>query len=117
MPIYEYECQNCGIITEALQGFKEKPLKKCPECGKLKLERMISLSSFHLKGNGWYTTEYGKNTKPHEPISESPSTDNKMDNKTDNKTEKTDANKESVAQSIKQDTKKAKGESTTSSAT
>lgn len=59
MPIYEYECTKCGEITEALQSFSDKPLKRCKLC-RGKLERIVSLSSFHLKGNGWYTTDYAK---------------------------------------------------------
>lgn len=59
MPIYEYHCKKCDRIFEELQGFNDKPLKKCRECGG-KVERLISLSAFHLKGSGWYETEYGK---------------------------------------------------------
>jgi len=60
MPIYEYECTKCASITEALQGFNDKPLKRCKHC-KGKLERIMSLSSFQLRGNGWYSTDYAKN--------------------------------------------------------
>ena len=62
MPIYEYECNKCSEITEALQRFSDPPLKKCPHCGG-KLHKMMSLGAFHLKGQGWYTTDYkGKNS-------------------------------------------------------
>ena len=60
MPIYEYECKACGLYFDELQGFNDKPIKKCPECKKNKVEKLISLSSFHLQGNGWYETDYGK---------------------------------------------------------
>ncbi len=59
MPIYEYECKKCGDVIEAIQSFNDSPLRKHKQCGG-KLERLISLSSFHLKGSGWYDTEYGK---------------------------------------------------------
>jgi putative FmdB family regulatory protein len=59
MPIYEYECENCGKIVEAYQRFSEKPLKKCEYCAG-RLNRLISQSTFHLKGTGWYVTDYGK---------------------------------------------------------
>lgn len=59
MPIYEYECQKCGKITEALQDFNDSPLKRCKSCGG-KLERIVSLSSFQLRGTGWYSTDYVK---------------------------------------------------------
>lgn len=62
MPIYEYQCKNCGEALEALQGFNDKPLRKCKSCGKNALERLISLSAFHLKGSGWYSTDYGLNS-------------------------------------------------------
>lgn len=57
MPIYEYECLSCGNIEEALQKFSDKPLSKCPHCSG-KLQKLISQSSFHLKGSGWYVTDY-----------------------------------------------------------
>jgi len=57
MPIYEYECTQCGKIEEAIQKFSDKPLKKCRHCSG-KLHRLISQSTFHLKGSGWYVTDY-----------------------------------------------------------
>jgi putative FmdB family regulatory protein len=57
MPLYEYECSECGRIEEVLQSFSDKPLKKCRHC-KGKLHKLISQSSFHLKGTGWYVTDY-----------------------------------------------------------
>ena len=60
MPIYEYQCKACGYIFEEIQGFKDDPIKKCPECKKNKVEKLISLSAFHLQGSGWYETDYGK---------------------------------------------------------
>jgi putative FmdB family regulatory protein len=62
MPIYEYKCSKCGVV-EVMQGIKEAPLKKCPNC-KSKVERMISSSSFVLKGSGWYATDYAKKSPP-----------------------------------------------------
>jgi putative FmdB family regulatory protein len=62
MPIYEYKCSKCGVV-EVMQGIKEAPLKKCPNC-KSKVERMISSSSFVLKGSGWYATDYAKKSTP-----------------------------------------------------
>ena len=62
MPIYEYECTGCDHITEALQKFSDKPLQKCPHCGG-KLNKIMSLNAFQLKGSGWYVTDYkGKNS-------------------------------------------------------
>jgi putative FmdB family regulatory protein len=57
MPIYEYECSQCGRIEEALQKFSDKPLTTCQQCAG-RLTRLISQSTFHLKGSGWYVTDY-----------------------------------------------------------
>ena len=57
MPIYEYECIKCHQTTEALQKFSDPPLSSCPHC-KGKLKKLMSLNSFHLKGSGWYVTDY-----------------------------------------------------------
>lgn len=59
MPIYEYQCQSCHKQSEFWQSIKDDPETKCPHCGEEALSRMISLSSFHLKGQGWYATDYG----------------------------------------------------------
>ncbi len=61
MPIYEYECLKCGKTTEAMQKFSDQPLSECEHCHG-SLRKMISMSTFHLKGSGWYVTDYsGKN--------------------------------------------------------
>ena len=57
MPIREYKCKDCGNYIEVIQGINEKPLEKCEQCGG-KLEKLISNSSFVLKGSGWYKTDY-----------------------------------------------------------
>jgi putative FmdB family regulatory protein len=59
MPIYEYECENCGRIEEALQRFSDKPLTRCRHCAG-KLHKLVSQSAFHLKGAGWYVTDYAR---------------------------------------------------------
>jgi putative FmdB family regulatory protein len=60
MPIYEYVCSGCGHEVEAWQKISEKPKKVCPVCHARKLERLISNTSFQLKGSGWYVTDYAK---------------------------------------------------------
>lgn len=59
MPLYEYQCTTCGIIEEAIQKFSDTPLTTCRHCSG-KLNKLISQSSFHLKGTGWYVTDYSK---------------------------------------------------------
>lgn len=58
MPIYEYQCDKCEHILEALQKFTEEPLKFCPECGADALKRLLSAPRFRLKGSGWYETDF-----------------------------------------------------------
>jgi len=76
MPIYEYECSKCGQIEEALQKFSDKPLTKCRHCSG-KLNKLVSQSTFHLKGSGWYVTDYAAKSqdsaKPSEKTKENKS--------------------------------------------
>ncbi len=57
MPTYEYECTTCGTQFEREQKITEDPVKECPECGN-SVKRIISSSSFVLRGSGWYVTDY-----------------------------------------------------------
>ena len=77
MPLYEYKCHSCGKTFEVIQKFSDEPLKTHPECGG-EVERLLSAPAFHLKGTGWYATDYGKGNgaragelKPSEKSSES----------------------------------------------
>ena len=63
MPIYEYKCQKCGRRYEAFQGINEPDLKNCKFC-KGNVHKLVSLSSFSLKGSGWYTTDYAGKKPP-----------------------------------------------------
>jgi putative FmdB family regulatory protein len=58
MPFYEYQCKNCGHELEAMQKVSDSPLKKCPNCGKSQLQRLMSAPVFRLKGGGWYETDF-----------------------------------------------------------
>ena len=58
MPFYEYECPHCRAHTEVMQKINDKPLAKCPECGKKGLRKLISAPVFRLKGSGWYETDF-----------------------------------------------------------
>ena len=61
MPIYEYQCSACGQVVERWQKVSDAPLTECPTCGG-SLHKLISSCAFHLKGSGWYVTDYaGKN--------------------------------------------------------
>jgi len=67
MPIYEYVCNACGHEFEEWQKISDAPVRTCPSCGKRKVERLVSLSAFHLKGSGWYVTDYGGKKRGTEP--------------------------------------------------
>jgi len=97
MPIYEYECRKCGTF-EATQKITDKPLGKCPTC-KGKIKKLISNTSFQLKGTGWYITDYarkdqgaGKGENGAKPAAESKeSKDTKSETKSETKTESSTA--------------------------
>jgi putative FmdB family regulatory protein len=59
VPIYEYQCTKCGEVFEAFQKITDKPLSQCKFCH-AKVEKLISQSSFQLKGSGWYLTDYSR---------------------------------------------------------
>ena len=59
MPIYEYECDECRKQCEVLQKFNDDPMHTCPECGGA-MHKLISQTSFVLKGTGWYVTDYAR---------------------------------------------------------
>ena len=58
MPIYEYRCSSCGFQKEYLQKVTDPVLSVCPECGKSTFSKMLSAAGFHLKGSGWYATDF-----------------------------------------------------------
>jgi putative FmdB family regulatory protein len=109
MPIYEYQCKKCGTVEEALQKFSDKPLTKCRHCTG-KLHKLVSQSSFHLKGTGWYVTDYKNQSKETAAGSES---EKKDANVASAKPEKAvdSANKTSTSSEIK--TAKGKGANST----
>ena len=63
MPIYEYQCQNCGHEMEALQKMADAPLTRCPACNEDGLKKLVSAAAFKLKGSGWYETDFKNNNK------------------------------------------------------
>jgi putative FmdB family regulatory protein len=101
MPIYEYRCGECGHQEDHLQKISEKPLTKCPACGKKAYKKLLSAAGFQLKGSGWYATDFKTTAK--KPA------EKKVDLKTEAKSEaKSEAKKEA-----KPETKKASAPATT----
>jgi putative FmdB family regulatory protein len=99
MPIYEYGCMKCGKKHEIMQKFSDAPMTSCPDCGG-EVRKMVSNTSFVLKGTGWYATDYASNKTGE---SGNKTTSDKAGTKTGNKPEeskaevKAEAKKEEVA--------------------
>jgi putative FmdB family regulatory protein len=84
MPIYEYRCGACGYQKEFLQRLSDKPLTKCPECGKRTFNKLVTAAGFHLKGTGWYATDFkNSGAKPAAKQDKSQSKQDKSDTKQD----------------------------------
>lgn len=91
MPVYEYSCEKCRKHHEIMQKITEKPLTICPNCGG-KMKKMISNTSFVLKGAGWYVTDYAgkgkKEAKESGEKKEKPEASAKKESKKELKSEK-----------------------------
>jgi putative FmdB family regulatory protein len=88
MPIYEYVCGKCGDHLEVIQKVGDEPLKRCRKC-RGKLEKIISRTSFQLKGSGWYASDYAKSQKS-ENKPDSAKSDTKSDAKGEAKKKSSD---------------------------
>lgn len=62
MPTYEYQCSACGYEFEEFQKISDAPLETCPKCQQNSAKRIISATAFHLKGSGWYKTDYASSS-------------------------------------------------------
>ncbi len=96
MPIYEYQCKACGHEFEALQKMSDAPLCDCPVCQKPELQKKISAAAFHLKGTGWYVTDF-KGDKSAKSDAKSDSA--QSSDKAENKPTQSDSSKETSSQS------------------
>ena len=74
MPTYEYGCGGCEKVIEVEQRITDKPISTCPTCGNTAFKRLISRTSFALKGSGWFTTDYKRTTAPSEVPKSCPNT-------------------------------------------
>jgi len=107
MPIYEYECDDCGHQFEIMQKMSDNKLSVCPECNKPALRKLISATAFRLKGQGWYETDFKDSGKKNLSSSDSSSTGDKKGSPKDSGKEKK-ANTESAT------SKKKEGKTTAS---
>ena len=109
MPIYEYACKKCDGEFEVSQRITDEPLKRylCPHCGKrTTVTKLISRSSFHLKGSGWYMTDYGKNGSKSSDSDDAKSSESKSSES---------KSSESKSSETKSDTKSSSSSSTSES--
>jgi putative FmdB family regulatory protein len=92
MPFYEYQCAACGHHHEELQKVTDRPLRKCPACGRTALRRLVSAPVFRLKGGGWYETDFKGDQESKRNIAgeKEPPAEKPKDDKAD-KTDKADA--------------------------
>jgi len=97
MPTYDYACDSCGHEFEREQRITEKPLKKCPKCGKDKARRMIAGGGFILKGGGWESDLYSgpSNRSESDAKSGDSSSSDSSTTKSDNSTTKSDTTSKS----------------------
>lgn len=112
MPLHEYKCRSCGKTFEVIQKFVDEPLKTHPECGG-EVDMLFSAPAFHLKGTGWYATDYpkkngsGEKSDDSKPKSDSGSEAKPSEGKSDGE--------KSAGESPKADTKKTDTSSSSSS--
>jgi len=106
MPIYEYECRKCGHQVEIRQRFSDQPMTVCESCGG-KMKKLISQSTFHLKGTGWYVTDYA--SKSGGQSGKSPDKGAESTNKDSSKDSKEASSKESKETPAKKDNIKSEG--------
>ena len=59
MPLYEYQCDACGVVFERIQKFSDPPVETCPTCGGA-VRKLVSAPGFQFKGSGWYVTDYAR---------------------------------------------------------
>jgi putative FmdB family regulatory protein len=87
MPFYEYQCQACGAQVEVMQKITDAPLKKCTECGKSRLVKLVSAPVFRLKGGGWYETDFKTDKDKKRNLVDAEKGESKSDDKSDAKAE------------------------------
>ncbi len=103
MPFYEYQCQSCGVHQEALQKITDAPLKKCPDCGKNSLRKLMSAPVFRLKGSGWYETDFKSDQENKRNLAGQDKEEAKVDVKPEAKVESKDDGKKEKVEAAKSD--------------
>jgi putative FmdB family regulatory protein len=105
MPLYEYKCHKCGKVFEVIEKFSDPPMQTHADCGG-EVERLLSAPAFHLKGTGWYATDYAKkNTSPAASKSDETKSDSKSDSKPAEKPAETKTESKPSSSDSKSDSK------------
>ncbi len=108
MPTYDYECESCGHQFEQFQSITAKPTRKCPECGKMKLQRLIGAGAgIIFKGSGFYQTDYRSESYKQGEKSETKSSTDKDTTKKKDEAKAKDSKSTDTAKSAKEDNKKS----------
>jgi len=108
MPTYEYICDNCKYQFERFQSIKAKPIRKCPECGKLSVQRLIGAGAgIIFKGSGFYQTDYRSEGYKKASESEKKSRADKDTTKKKTETKAKDSKSADTTKSAKRDKKKS----------
>jgi putative FmdB family regulatory protein len=97
MPIYEYECLDCGKTFETFQKISDEPVKECRFC-KGPVNRLVSLCSFQLKGAGWYVTDYKGSSSSGNGVKDGEKKSETTETKTETKAEEKQTSKTGAAQ-------------------
>ena len=104
MPIYEYRCSSCGFQKEYLRKLSDPALTACPECGRESFLKMLTSAGFHLKGSGWYATDF-RNPKPAAQLAGKDKGDAKSDSRSDSKSDAKSETKSDAKSEMKSDSK------------
>lgn len=103
MPIYEYQCVECGHQLEVIQKVSDQPLTQCPACEKDGLRKLVSAPAFRLSGSGWYETDFKSDKEKRRNLAggsdSGGNSDKPADTKSDSATPKTDKPKTDKAAS------------------
>ncbi|MBN2315419.1 MAG: zinc ribbon domain-containing protein [Sedimentisphaerales bacterium] len=106
MPTYDYVCENCDHRFELFQSIKAKPIRKCPNCGKLTVNRLIGAGAgIIFKGSGFYETDYRSDSYKKAKEGETKTSSDKTDKKTETKAK--DSKPADTAKPTKKDKKKS----------
>ena len=96
MPLYEYQCDECGHTFEKIQKFSDPLETTCPKCGG-PVRKLMSSPAIQFKGSGWYITDYAK--KDSAPAKSDSKTDSKAETKTEGKSDSSDGTKSTETKS------------------